>query len=235
MKQKVFVLLVCCILLFSGCNHAVPRKEAAQPTESLQKFQTQQPPYMIILRSQEELETMRRMAVTSDSAELERYMSKFGMESKSEIDEFLKIYDSVPALDLLDGKITFIMRQKGTIHTRDEQGNRHDTGKPYDTMCITIENSNGDWLDMEYSLLQNAEELAKYSQAIVANELPTPMQSSDKRIKIFSEMHENTDSGEVVLWNATIDGVCVRIKYSGSNAAEIDATLLTNAKIEATK
>ena len=147
------------------------------------------------LRSVQDLEELREMAVSADGDVLQAYLLRKGMRNREELTEFLELLDSLPYLPILDGKLIWIGYDSGLDF---------DSRQPYTenaTLFISTEAQNGDWVRLQYTL--------------PVGERPTV--TGDGELLMISgggwqEKHP-TAPGMLTTWELLADGLRVRVAY----------------------
>ena len=210
--KKFILLCVVALVVFTACQ-TIPSDGANEPLGA-----------SIEVRSIEELETMRQMATSSDRAAVEEYLrSVSGADDQKDLIRFLALVDSVPYPVILEGDITWISYSFGQSI---------DTGKEYNILFVTTEAENGDWVRVEYNLLEDdvAAMIDASVQTTPDSLLPQPLQSSDKKMSIHTETREAHPSGTgtIITWGANIEGTYAKIVYfvSGEDSVETSEVCL---------
>ncbi len=239
MRKIYTLLLILLILTICGCQ--VNNEKYSTP-ETKETHIYSETPFMIILRSHNELEEMRKMAVTTDQDALNEYLLQMGLSSKDEIVDFLEKYDSLPKINLIEGNLCLIMRQMGTVKARDEDGNLYDTGSVYDIMYITVESDDGDWVRTNYYLSKETGKLSEeYNEGKLGTEaLAEPILVLDGRGCIYSESQDYSlaEKRDVTVWDMSVDGIHVEVVYCSDSvtpisvAAIFDKATISNEEID---
>jgi hypothetical protein len=204
MKKLLFICMIA-LVVFTACQ-----THSSDGTNDI-FGEASEPSSYIGVRSLAELEIMREMVNSNDADAVEQYLRSVeggGAHSKKDLKQFLSIVDSAPYAVLIEGDITWISYSVGQSI---------DTGKDYKMLFITTEASNGDWVRIEYNLLEKdvATNINAAVEATSNSLLSQPMQSSDKKVTLYTETREPHPSGTgtTIVWIAEIDGVYARIVY----------------------
>ena len=211
-------LVVCMAFLLVGCQQKqdnsidnVTQNENKEPVDDTTEDEDKEPvdDLYIEIRSAGELAKMREMANCSDAKLLEDYLqtSGSGARSKEELEQFIKLIDTVPYVSMIEGDLTWICHNVGKSI---------DTGKPFDILSVAIESENGEWVRIEYNLLVSdvsekiTSELKEMDASLV---LTKPIQSKDKKITVYAENRKVQTAGKSIWWTVDIDGIFARIIY----------------------
>lgn len=221
MKKIILVTLLLLSVVLVGCNtDSSNQLELSDPAEinsmTNEKTPTESdPPESISIRSQAELDEMRRMLQRSDK-ELEAYLQHIeggGAHSREDIESFLKIVDSLPVLRVIDGELAWI-------------GYYRDSG----VAMISTLAPNGNWSRIEYRLAiedttAELERLRKNGE-FDRSTLSDVIQSKDGRVKVFSEIRDahSSGNGETITWMTTVDNILVQVVYSVSDTSNVQGS-----------
>ena len=156
------------------------------------------PPLGINLYSLAELETMREMALCEDEEALEDYLWGVpggGAHSRENMEAFLALWDALPYLPILDGRVIWI----NADYPYGAEGD-------FSTAAVAVKAENGDWFRLHYLFSLSAQE-GKYGAPIA--------QSSDRQVKVYREYREKhpTDAGDLIRWSVVADEYCVLVEY----------------------
>lgn len=161
-------------------------------------YDSQLPPFCIDLRSLWELETMREMAKCTDEDALEDYFRQIfggGARSREDLERFLALWDALPYLPVLDGRIIWINASYPL-----ESG----LGGDFSTAVVATKAANGDWFRLHYPL--SAQDACR--GAPIA-------QSADGRVKVYGEEREKhpIHAGDLIRWEIEADGFRIFAVY----------------------
>ena len=165
------------------------------------------------VHSAEELSKMREMIGSSDEIALEEYLktSPSGAKSREDIENFIKLVDTIPYVSLIEGELTWACHKIGESI---------DTGKPYNILFIATQADNGEWVRIEYHLdsLKSSDKLTnELKETDVSAVLAKPVQSKDKKVTVYTEIRRVQTAGKSIWWAVDIDGIFARIIYSTEN------------------
>lgn len=217
---KSMLALVFLSLILIACQNKTNSNSSAN--NSL-KIALGEPGVSIGVRSLEELDEMREMINCKDSEKLEKYLRSVeggGAESADDLKVFVNLIDVVPYVSLIGGEITWINRSCAD----------NSDGKNFaDVLFITEKNEHGTWTRFEYDL--NSIDTSKAVQKAISDldpeyVLKSPVQSSDKKITVYSEKIEILDDKATTTWIASIDGVLARIIYNSASDMSVGADVL---------
>lgn len=204
-------LLICMVFVFTGCQ----QKKTNSTDDTTQNMYKEPPEYdlYIEVHSEQELSQMREMIGNSDEKALEEYLktSPNGAKSREDIENFVKLVDTVPYVSLIEGELTWACHKIGESI---------DTGKPYNILSIATTADNGEWVRIEYHLhsLESADALTNELKETDASAvLARPVQSKDKKVTVYTEIRRVQTAGKSIWWTADIDGIFARIIYSTEN------------------
>lgn len=161
-------------------------------------YDHQPPPFGIHLYSLWELETMREMAVCTDEEALEDYLRGLfggGARSREDLERFLALWDALPYLPVLDGRIIWINASYPL-----ESG----LGGDFSTAVVATKAANGDWFRLHYQLSgRDAHRGAPIAQ------------SADGRVKVYDESREKHPfhAGDLIHWEIEADGFRIFAVY----------------------
>ena len=172
----------------------------------------------IEVRSAEALAKMREMASCSDTKLLEEYLqaSESGARTKEELEQFIKLIDTIPYVSLIEGELTWACHQIGESI---------DTGTPYNILSISTKAENGEWVRIEYQLdsMDTSDKIANALENMDASAvLVKPIQSKDKNVTVYTEIRKEQTAGKSIWWTVDIDGIFARIIYSTKNMDAVE-------------
>ena len=213
-------LAVCClvILLVFGIGENGP---SLRPTDDTHIHGAPLP--AISLRSLAELDEMREMIACADEEKLNKYLRSIegaGARNREDLIAFVNMIDSLPILELIEGEITWISHQGISFHS---------DGKADEVVFISTKAANGDWTRVEYLVWEKDvdAEIAhrKSSCEFRYSTIDSPIQSSDARITVYSEVIEAHPSGigYTISWNVVVDGILARVIYYSEDIDGIQA------------
>lgn len=219
MKKNICIFLIFITILISlcGCNVPIDSNlvtDQSKISDDLTKNTdiANEPPEgkNISIQSREELLEIRDLLYSRDEEKLEvLLMQGYTIE---DISSFLYVIDSTPYVMMIEGDITWASYQEDST--------------PNKIFYVTTTAENGDWVRITYLLqLSYAEDPVAYVTETASKEtslLPQPVESSDKRVTLLSEIREKhpTYEGDYIEWWAIIDGIATSITYFSS---EIDS------------
>ncbi len=224
MKKLFCICLILCLFL-AGCQQGASSEPAGgNPPVEIHSLFSENTRKSIDVRSLAELETMRAMAVSTDEEAVQAYLtSGSGAESQADLVNFLKLVDSLPKLDVLDGEIGWISLQ---------------TGNGVAALYITVDAENGDWIRTEYlvSVTDIDAELARVQNDSEASAslLSAPFSAVDNRVKLYSQNIRTSEDipGATAVWRMSIDGIYGFIFYHSATTENIaPADVFQNATI----
>ena len=217
-------LIVCLVFIFGGCQKEqgdtigdTSQNDHKEPDDGTDKglsdYQDLITDLYIEVRSAEALAKMREMASCSDEKLLKEYLqtSGSGAMTKEELEQFIKLIDTIPYVSLIEGELTWACHQIGESI---------DTGKPYNILSISTIADNGEWVRIEYHLdsLDSKDKIANELKETDASAvLAKPVQSKDKKVTVYTEIRRVQTAGKSIWWAVDIDGIFARIIYSTEN------------------
>ncbi len=164
-----------------------------------------------ILHSKEEYKKMLEMTDCKEE-EFKQYTDSIGMigiDNAYELAKLVKVLDSLPKIDILEGDIYLI-----------QYSHKVDLNSYEETICISIgtRGENGDWVRIEYYPSVKTDELEdviSFQKSIATNNciLGTPIKSKDGRLNVYIETrnpHPSYD-GTAIIWIGDVDGIFVKI------------------------
>ncbi len=187
----------------------------------------------ITLHSIEELDEMREMIACEDAQLLQAYLRGItggGANDRQDLIDFVALVDSTPYAWVLQGEVTGLHYQNGTVK---------DTGEPYEVFNVSVQAENGDWVRCRYilSIKDVAAHMDKIKQEIGSgNLLPAPLSTADGRLTLHTETREPhaSGTGDLITWWGELDGIAVYIVYWVADAGTVDtASLLESIEIVA--
>lgn len=222
MKKIIIVVCVLMLLVLSASCASAPKITIdSLTTESNKTTEPKSggvPNRSIGVRSLEQLEEMRKMAELEDEEALAMYLPSVeggGAQSREDLINFLKLVDSLPIIEFIDGTVVWISHLTG--YTMDAEG-KH-TKNYYDYIIVSTEAKNGDVTRVSYSFLINdvsAEmEKRKTEGNFIDSTLKSPIESKNGKIKVYCETREKHVSGEgdVINWTLDVDGIYTQVVY----------------------
>lgn len=224
MKRITIYITVIFLIFVVGCSAGIENSAVNSILDS------PMPGKGISIQSLEEFEEMKAMVTESDQNQLNKYLQRFngsGIE-KNDLETFVALVESIPYINLIDGKISWISYSTGTSQ---------DTGLTHKVLYVTAKASNGDWVRLEYLLSEKdvAGKIAKESAEEKDTSLiTTPIRNQDGKITLHTETREKhpSDPGDVISWVANVDGIFTRVTYYTTNASKVDtASLLGELQI----
>lgn len=229
MKKLVVVIMLITLCTFVGChqfshskeydnysNSLVDTVENIESTEINQNVARNEPSDQTIsVRSLDELNKMRKMILCNDEDTLRTYFQSIeggSVNSKDDLIKFLSLIDSLPYLELIEGKIVWISYDKGVSE---------DTGTPYEFAYISSEASNGEWIRFEYNLSETDVSAKLKEEKTV---LSDPIRYADGMLTLYSKSTKNLSDrkGDIIRWVADIDGVLTNIVYYTLDEADVE-------------
>ncbi len=187
----------------------------------------------ITLHSIEELDEMREMIACEDAQLLQAYLRSItggGANDRQDLIDFVALVDSTPYAWVLQGEVTGLHYQNGTVK---------DTGEPYEVFNVSVQAENGDWVRCRYilSIKDVAAHMDKIKQEIGSgNLLPAPLSTADGRLTLHTETREPhaSGTGDLITWWGELDGIVLEIAYHVADADAVDtASLLESIEIVA--
>ncbi len=225
MKKNILIIFLTVLLLLTGCQEVSPDKvDDTSTTSGVIYDKDAVLTKDIFVHSIEELEYMREMMLCNDENQLADYLFSKGVYSKEELENYIKIVDSVPYVDLLDGDISWIN------YSQELDG-------AWEILSVSIKSDNDAWVRFEYLISEkNVSDRIEYEVSKVSevSTLSQPIFNSDKSIAFFSEIREKHPSGtgDYIRWIADIDGIFTRVFYYTLDASEMNTqSILNNAHI----
>ncbi|MBQ1231898.1 MAG: hypothetical protein IIX86_00040 [Clostridia bacterium] len=188
----------------------------------------------ITLHSIEELDEMREMIACEDAQLLQAYLRSItggGANDRQDLIDFVALVDSTPYAWVLQGEVTGLHYQNGTVK---------DTGEPYEVFNVSVQAENGDWVRCRYilSIKDVAAYMDKIKQEIGSgNLLPAPLSTADGRLTLHTETREPhaSGTGDLITWWGELDGIVLEIAYHVAGADAVNtAALLETLKITET-
>ncbi len=168
---------------------------------------------------------MRAMAVSADTAAVEQYLHSVdggGADTQSDLVNFLKLYDALPKLNLLDGEIIWIC-----LSVSENASIFH----------IAVKAENGDWVRTDYNLAVTDVDAALdelESSNFAAELLQTPLSAANGKIMLYSQKLGTTTGspGVTVTWKMTMDEIYGTITYHSDSTESITAAeVFANASV----
>ncbi len=224
MKKIAIWNIVIALLLLVGCHATGLDASTSEPisgntqiTEASSSSHIA-PPKTIELQGLADLEKMRQMVTCQDENELDAYLRSIpggGAESREDLTKFVDLVESLPIMTLIDGDITWISYSSPS-----------ETNK--DIAFVTIKSANGEWTRLEYRLfvkdIPAQIEAMKVSGEISAAEKIDNLQTTDGRIKVYSENKKahSTEKGNLYTWLMSIDGVLTNVVYYTEKTELVD-------------
>ncbi len=230
--KKEFILLLVVLLAWSltACSIRPSSTHATSPpaTELIDIYTLFSDPISkeISIYGPSELETMRAMAVSTDTEAVAKYLRTIrgGAETQADLVNFLRLYDALPKANLLDGEICWI---KLSV----------DAEKSSAYFYIAVEAENGDWVRTEYNLTVTDVDAALgalQTSDFAVELLQTPISAANGRIQLYSESQKTTvgTPGVTANWRMTIDGIYGFIFYHSDSTESITAAeVFANASV----
>lgn len=221
-------LIVCLVFIFGGCQKEqgdtigdTSQNDHKDSIGDTSQNDHEEPPMYdlhVEVHSAEELAKMREMASCSDEKLLKEYLqtSGSGARTKEELDQFIKLIDTIPYVSLIEGELTWACHKIGESI---------DTGKPYNILSISTIADNGEWVRIEYHLdsLDSKDKIANELKETDASAvLAKPVQSKDKKVTVYTEIRRVQTAGKSIWWAVDIDGIFARIIYSTENMDAVE-------------
>lgn len=198
------------VLLLAISLFACGKEEAKQPTiPALEEDHHVQPPESISVRSLAELNEMRDMINCTDEEVLTGYLRSVeggGADSVADLEEFIKMYDALPKLDLIEGDITWISKS--------------------DTMFyISTIAEDGSGFVVQYRYREQGQPLDLTTSEGV---LTTPIKSADGKVTIYTETRTPLESGvgESIRYRGMLNNIPIFIKYIVRNDVSVNTAQL---------
>ncbi len=201
MKKLICVFVALLMVLFLvACGKE--QEELLKPNfnpdldDDTEKNNTECPPFEKIIKidTLDELEALRQMLRESD--EETAIDCEFGQFcERSDYEEFLELYDTLPRLSLMEGEVSWIALYGD------------------DVMMITTENENGEWFRLVYRFSwKSVSELGMSEEYVHFFE--EPIVTQDNRVTVCAEKRSIREDGmEVIRWYAELDGYVLEIDY----------------------
>lgn len=164
----------------------------------------------ISLRNMAALAEMREVIASEDEELLKEYLSSIegsGITGKQDLLDFVALVDKIPYAWLIEGEVTLIEYLRST---------NEGTGQADELLCVTVQATNGEWIEYEYHLSEQ-DELQFLIQAEHEigdrNTLPVSVQSADARMELYLETREphTSGKGETLTWWGVVDSEAVKI------------------------
>ena len=218
-KTRTVVLLVLVALLLSACSYRIYGFDPG-------------PPEMFRLNSLDDLNKLSAAFETGDAEVIQSCMKSLDVYSVENAREFLKAFESLPVISILDGTVTYLGSKWGFVVSRDLFGKYYDERS--DWFYITTTAEDGSWVSIDYCLggdeviersLRSAKRFKLFSK---------PFTTENGRITVYSEKRKAhpTQDGDVIKWVVTIDGMYAEITYFSQNIDSIKTeTIFNNARI----
>lgn len=220
MKKLIITLFVCTALLLTGCQQGQgteppksndPKDKTVQDSDD-ENHDSADPPMPLLridVRSLAQFEQIREKISSPDTWD-------------KDLEDFVKLVDSIPYVSAIDAKITWINREVNyTI----------DTERLYSILYISAIAENGDWVRIEYDLLAS-EASEKINIGSKAEIFPEPVQSKDKKLTVYAEYRKLKS----IVWFVDIDGFAARIVYHTDDLDAVTAdSMFSNCVVSATK
>ncbi len=243
--KKTLTIILTSILLISliGCNSLkddvfvdnedINVNNNNNSVDTSTDFAHTEPPQKdtITVRSLDEFTHMKDMLSCKNEEELGEYLmsvegSTFDNRELdvNDLSNFVRIVESVPFIELIEGKITWISYSKERYV---------DTRKEFEVLYITTEAPNGNWFRIEYILSVSNIDNEVSTQASKLTE-SSPLFNGNKKVAFFTETRKAHPSGtgDMINWIASIDGVFAYIVYYTVDANQVNTNnLLTNVGI----
>jgi hypothetical protein len=237
MKKIISALLLLVVIITSLCacnsldsdNHNTTEEflhSASDITENYSNSNYNDTPHVnkiIDIRSIDELEKMKKMLLCEDEAQLNEYLasSQNGAVSIEDLKMFLSLADSFMFVNVVEGELSWMYYHDGFSV---------DTGKRTEVFYIEFRAPNGDWIRYEYLLS------AKEPSTDVIKDsafFDKPLIGTNQKIALLSEERKAHSSGvgEVVIWNADIDGVRGFIFQYSTSEGQITADSIINGTL----
>lgn len=220
MKKLIITLFVCIALLLTGCQQGQeteppksndPKDKTTQDSDS-ENHDSNDPPTPLLLidvRSLAQFDQIRENISSPDTWD-------------KDLEDFVKLVDSIPYVSAIDAKITWINRRINYSI---------DTGRLYSILYISATAENGDWMRIEYDLLASeaSQKIGFWTQAEI---FPEPVQSKDKKLTVYAEYRKQKS----IVWFVDIDGFAARIVYHTDDFDAVTAeSMFSNCVVSATK
>ena len=218
-KTRVMIVVVLAALLLSACKFG---SSSYHPD----------PLDQIILNNMDDYNKLKAALETDDAEIIDTCLKTLYIASKEEAREFVEAFESLPVINVLDGTISLLMSQRGTVTGKDIFGRYYDTGKRSDWLLIETTAEDGSWVWVDYWLGDNgeAEKSLRSTVKDKDNLLSKTFTTENGRITVYSEKRQPhpTKDGDMIDWLVKIDNMYAEIKYFSQNIDSIKTEAVFN-------